>query len=132
MADVTATKANVSLLNSGPTFRGTAGGTLTAGQAVYINGTSGVTAARANAAGTAKVAGVVVAPKDAASGDPVDVAAPGALVGGFSGLTPGDLLYLSDTATGILGTTPGTKAKPVARAISATEIMITLEGTDPA
>lgn len=132
MADITVTKGNVSLLNNGSPFRGTAGGTLTAGQAVYIDGTNGVKAARGNAAGTAGVAGILIAPKDAASGDGnLDIAGPGCVVGGFSGMTPGDLLYLSDTASGILADAPGTAAKAVARAISTTEIMVTLEGPDP-
>lgn len=132
MADITVTKGSVSLLNEGPTFRATAGGTLTAGQVAYLNGASGAAAARANAAATAKAAGVIIAPQDAVSGDTVDIAGPGAVVGGFSGMTAGDLLYLSDTATGILANTAGTKSKPVARAISTTEIMVTLEGVDPA
>lgn len=130
MADVTVTKTAVSAL-SGPTYRpGAAGGTLTAGDVVYIDGSNGVKRADASAADTAKVAGLLIAPQDAASGDDgLDLAAPGCLIGGFSGLTPGDLLYLSDTA-GKLSTTPGTKAKACARAVKSTQIMWTLEGVD--
>jgi hypothetical protein len=132
MADVTVTKTAVSLL-AGHTFRGpAAGGALIAGDVVYIDGSNGVKKADASAAPTAEVAGLLVAPQDVASGDTgLDLAAAGAIVGGFSALNPGDLLYLSDTA-GKLSTTPGTKSKPCARAISTTEIHWTLEGVDPA
>lgn len=132
MAEVTVTKTNVSLL-AGGSFRGpAAGGTLTAGDAVYIDGSNGVKRASAEAAPTAEVAGLLIAPQDVASGDTgLDLAAPGAVIGGFSGLTPGDLLYLGNTA-GKLNTVPGTKLKPCARAISTTEIVWTLEGVDPA
>lgn len=131
MADVTVTKSIVSLL-AGHSFRApAAGATLTAGDVVYIDGSNGVKRADASAAATAKVAGLLVAPEDVASGDTgLDLSAAGAIVGGFSGLNPGDMLYLSDTA-GKLSTTPGTKSKPCARAISATEIHWTLEGIDP-
>lgn len=132
MADVTVTKGRVSAL-SGPTVRAPlAGGTLTAGDAVYIDGTNGAKRASAEAAATAKVAGLLIAPEDVASGgEGLDLAVPGCQVGGFSGLNPGDLLYLSNTA-GKLSTTPGALLKPVARAITSTEILWTLEGVDPA
>lgn len=133
MADVTVTKGRVSAL-AGPTYRPgvAAGAALTAGNAVYIDGTSGVKKASAEAAATAKVAGLLIAPEDVVSGgEGIDLASPGCVVGGFSGLTPGDLLYLSNTA-GALSTTPGTKLKAVARAITSTEILWTLEGVDPA
>jgi hypothetical protein len=132
MADATVTKTKVSAL-SGPTFRGpAAGGTLIAGDVVYIDGSNGLKRASAEAAATAEVVGLLIAPQDMASGDDgSDLAAPGCLVGGFSGLTPGDLLYLSNTA-GKLSTSPGTKLKVCARAIKADQIMWTLEGVDPA
>jgi hypothetical protein len=132
MAEATVTKSKVSAL-SGPTFRGPgAGGTLTAGDVVYIDGTNGVKRASAEAAATAEVAGLLIAPQDVVSGDEgLDLAAPGCLIGGFSGLTPGDLLYLGNTA-GKLDTVPGTKLKPCARAVKADQIMWTLEGVDPA
>jgi hypothetical protein len=131
MADITVTKANVSLLNNGPTYRAAVGAAVTAGQVVYIDGSNGAKPADGSAAETAKVAGVVIAPKDLVSGETADIAGPGCIVGGFSGMTPGDLLYLSDTA-GALADAPGTKSKPCARVITATEILWTLEGVDPA
>ena len=131
MTDVTVTKGNVSALSDDDTIRLPAGETLTAGQVVYLNGANGAKRAAAGAAATAKVIGVIVAPKDAVVGDVLDVGVQGCLVGGFSGLTPGDLLYLSDTA-GVLSTTAGTKVKSVARVITTTDILITLEDTDPA
>jgi len=131
MADITVTKASVSALNEGHTVRATAGATLAAGDVVYIDGTNGAKKADASAAATAKVAGLVIAPKDPLSGDAFDMAVPGCQIGGFSGMTPGDLLYLSDTA-GKLADAAGTKSKPCARALTATEIIWTLEGVDPA
>jgi len=131
MTDITVTKGHVSVLNKAPTIRVTAGATITAGQVIYLDGASNAKLADASAAGTAKVAGLVIAPQDAVSGDVLDVATPGCLVGGFSGMTAGDLLYLSDTA-GALADAAGTKSKPCARAISATELLWTLEGVDPA
>lgn len=131
MADITVSKAKVSALNEGHTVKGTAGATLIAGDVVYIDGANGSKKADASAASTAKVAGLVIAPKDPLSGDGIDLAVPGCLIGGFSGMTPGDLLYLSDTA-GKLADAPGTKSKPCARALTATEIIWTLEGVDPA
>lgn len=130
MADITFTKGSVSLLNDASPIRVTAGAAITAGQVIYIDGANGAKLADASAAGTALVAGVAIAPKDAASGDTLDVAVPGSLVGGFSGMTPGDLLYLSDTA-GALADAAGTVSKPCARAITATELLWTLEGLDP-
>lgn len=131
MADIVVTKGSVSLLNSASPVRVAAGATLTAGQVIYIDGANGAKLADASAAGTALVAGVVIAPKDAVSGNTLDIAVPGSLIGGFSGMTPGDLLYLSDTA-GALADAAGTVSKPCARAITATEILWTLEGVDPA
>lgn len=130
MADITVTKANVSALNEGHTVKATAGATLTAGAVVYIDGSNNAKLADASAAATAHVAGLVIAPKDPVSGDGFDMAVPGCLIGGFSGMTPGDLLYLSDTA-GKLADAAGTKSKPCARALTATEIIWTLEGVDP-
>lgn len=136
MADITRTKASVSLV-AGPTpFRVALGEAAEFGQCIYIDGSNGAKKADASAAATAKAAGLIVgcgydSTGDVASGDTVDVAGPGCLVGGFSGMTPGDLLYVSDTA-GALSDTAGTKSKPVARAITATELMVTLEGVDPA
>jgi len=131
MTDITVTKGSVSLLNNGPSFRVTAGATITAGQAVYINGTSGADLVDGDAANTAKCVGIVVAPQDAVSGDVLDVAGPGCVVGGFSGMTAGNLLFVSATA-GALADAAATKSKPVARAITTTEILVTLEGLDPA
>lgn len=136
MADITRTKASVSQLAGPSGYRVAAGEALEAGHVIYIDGTNGAKKADASAAATAKAAGVAVSSGyitggDIASGATFDVAGPGAIVGGFSGMTPGDQLYVSDTA-GALSDTAGTKSKPVARAISATEIMVTLEGVDPA
>lgn len=131
MTDITVTKTAVSAVNEGHTVRATAGATLTAGAVVYIDGSNGAKLADASAAATAKVAGLLIAPQDPISGDPLDLAVPGCVVGGFSGMTAGDLLYLSDTA-GKLADAAGTKSKPCARALTATEIIWTLEGVDPA
>jgi hypothetical protein len=136
MADITRTKASVSQVAGPSGYRVAAGEALEAGQVIYIDGTNGAKKADASAAATAKAAGLAIAGSEIsagsiASGDTFDVAGPGAIVGGFSGMTPGDLLYVSDTA-GALADAAGTKSKPVARAITATELMVTLEGVDPA
>src|SRR5262245_4665196 len=130
MADVTVTKTIVSALNTPPgTYRpGAAGGTIEAGDVVYIDGNNGGKRASAAAAGTAGAAGVLIAPQDVISGDEgLDLSGPGCLIGGFSGLTPGNLLYLSNTA-GKLSTTPGTVTKVCARVIKSDQILWTLEG----
>lgn len=46
------------------------------------------------------------------------------IVDGFSGLTPGETYYLSDTE-GEISTTPGTTSVRIGKAISATELLIT-------
>jgi len=46
------------------------------------------------------------------------------IVDGFSGLTPGDIYYVSDTV-GTISTTPGTNSIRVGKALTATKLLIT-------
>jgi hypothetical protein len=70
MADLTITPANVKPEATTITKHGTAGATLTAGQSVYIDPTDGtIKPARANAPGTATIAGVAL--NGASSGQPI-------------------------------------------------------------
>jgi len=97
-----------------------AGDTITAGQIVYLNSTSGWTLAAAGAAGTISgQIGLVVAPQDSVDGDTgLSVLLKG-LVCGFTGMTPGALHFVSDTA-GAIATSHGTITKHVGYADSAT------------
>lgn len=85
-----------------------AGGSLTVGNAGYIDSSGYIQAARANAAATTKGIGIVAAVQDtsggvttAASGDRVSLIIFG-LVYGFSSLTPGALQYISSSSAGAL------------------------------
>ena len=133
MADITVTAGLVGLLSgNGWRFPGAAGESASAGDVVYIDGTNGLKKADGSAAATAQVVGIIISPKLVVTGDEgIDLAGPGDVIGGFSGMTPGDQLFLSDNA-GKLADAAGTKSKPCARAISATEILWTLEEIDPA
>lgn len=70
MADLSITAANVSGGTGFLMVTGTAGATITAGQAVYLSGTQWLLA-RANAAGTATVVGIAL--NNASSGQPINV-----------------------------------------------------------
>jgi hypothetical protein len=93
-----------------------------AGQAVYVRSDGQVAKARANAVGTAAVAGF--AAKTVAVGDAVTVVMYGSFTG-WSGLTPGAVLYLSSATAGELDTAApatGNYSVPVALAHTASEI----------
>ena len=96
-----------------------AGEAIQAGQAVTLTGGQ-----LRLAGGTANILGF--AGRTVRTGQRLTVFGPGARFGGFTGLTPGALLYLGatagtlDDATGAVGV--GTR--PVARAITATDIQI--------
>ncbi len=122
MGDITRTKANVRPLAGAVIRKGTAGGTIQAGEAVYLNGTTGWDAADGSAAATALARGVMVSPEDAVSGDTIDICAFGP-VEGYAGMTPGALHYVSDT-TGEIGTGVGTKTMVVGWAETATILFV--------
>jgi hypothetical protein len=101
MADVTVVAADFRPLPGAEIIRLVAAETLAPGKAVYIDGNGKAALADADVAASAQVAGVVVGCPNggvtAAAGDTVDVCVAG-MVTGFTGLTPGGLLYASTTA----------------------------------
>ncbi len=125
MADITVVAANVRPLEGALTRRFEAGGALSVGDAVYINADGEVEEADASAVGTAYASGLVVSAPDgktsAVEGEWVDVLLYGPVVG-FSGMTPNDVLYLSNTA-GALADAAGDNSHKVARALSATIVL---------
>lgn len=122
MGDVTRTKADVRPLAGAIIRRGEAGGTIEAGEVVYLNGTSGWAVTDANDTATCGARGVMVAPEDAVDGDQIDVCVFGP-VEGYSGMTPGALCYVSDTA-GEVGDAAGSNTKIIGWAASATALFV--------
>lgn len=104
MADVTVTAADVRPLPGAIVRRYDAGGSLSAGDLVYIASDGDVEQADADAAASARGIGIVVADGDGgtsfSAGDRVDVVVLGP-VAGFSSLTPATLLFASTTAGAI-------------------------------
>lgn len=122
MGAITRTKANVRPLAGAIIRRGEAGGTIEAGELVYLNGTSGWTVGDGSTAGPAAIRGMMVAPEDAVDGDQIDVCVFGP-VEGFTGMTPGAIHYVSDT-DGELDTATGTKTHIAGWAESATVFFV--------
>jgi PAB1-binding protein PBP1 len=106
-----------------------AGATVTVGQAVRINNVGRVVPAAANAAGTVQAIGIVVSAPDgrtsADADEMVDVVM-GGPVAGFTGMTPGSLLYTAVTAGAIDDVSPtGTNFRwVVGRAISSQTVFV--------
>jgi hypothetical protein len=125
MALITRTAADVRPLPGAFVRRFTAGGSGTLGDSVYINSSEQVVQANAGAAGTTYAIGIIVSCPNGgttfASGDAVDVLLFGPMAG-FSGMTPHDVLYQSDTA-GRIADAAGTTSHKVGRALSATVFM---------
>lgn len=124
MAAITVTAANVRPLDDRyDEVTKIAGEALTGGQWVYVKNADGrvwkATAAAANNA--AMVLGQVV--KTVAVGKPVSVMTGHSKMTGFTGLTPGNPIYLSDTAGGS-DTAAGTVTRVVALALTATTAML--------
>lgn len=91
---------------------------------VAINASGQATKADANAIGDCRVIGLAL--NTASSGQPVEIAQVGKL-GGYSGLTAGNVLYASTTAGAVSATVPsgaGDVVVQVGYASSATEIVI--------
>ena len=126
------TPANVRPLEGALTRSKYAGGTANMGDAVYIDSASKVQQARANAAATSDAVGIVssvvaAGATAAALNDGVTVVTHGP-VGGFSGLTPGAIYYVSSSTAGdITATAPsgaGTWAKSIGYAESDTILFV--------
>lgn len=101
MADLTITAANVVGGDSSAITHGTAGATITAGQAVYTDPSTGryLLADNNSATAIARVP-VGIALNGAANGQPLTVQRSGDITLGAT-LTPGTTYYLSDTPGGI-------------------------------
>lgn len=101
MAAITNTDANIRPLEGAITRRGTAGGSMNVGDAVYLDGANGWKQADADAEASAQARGVVVAGPQGAtaivSGDRIDICVYGP-VEGFASMTPGAVIYNSVTA----------------------------------
>jgi hypothetical protein len=133
MTAVTVVPANIRPLN-GPDFTRpfTAGGAGSLGDPVYIASDGDVEVADADAAGSAQAVGIVVSAPNGATtfvaGNKVDVAGAGAIVTGYSGLTPGALYYASTTAGAIEDTAPAGASADflwiIMRALSATTVRV--------
>lgn len=137
MADISATSANIrALIPNGAIVRNfTAGGTVGIGASVYIAADGDVEHADANAGTPAEQAiGIAVQSYDGeesiAAGNPVSVCVFGP-VSGFSGMTPGDVLYVSNTA-GAIADAPGSFSRVIGHAESATVLWVNPEQSDAA
>lgn len=121
MADI-AKGTNFSPLNGAITRDKVAGGAGALGDAVYYAADGDAEVADASVAGTAKARGIVVAIQGGKStfvaGDALTVVTAGPCAG-FTGMTPQDTLYQSDTA-GALADAAGTVSHAVGYAESAT------------
>lgn len=132
MADITVTAADVRPLPGAVIERYDLGAAADVGEVVYMVSDGDVEQTDANAAGTTYGIGVIVAlhhgGTTGAAGDTADVAVAGRVTG-FSGMTVGDVLYISDT-TGALADAAGTTEHKFARARSATTIFINVPMTE--
>lgn len=126
MADISLTAADVRPLPGATIERYDAGGSLAAGDSVYMADDGDVEEADGSAAGTTYAIGIVVSGPEGktsfSAADRVDVVTWGRVTG-FSGATPGDVLYQSDTA-GALADAAGTTEHKVGRARSATVVFV--------
>jgi hypothetical protein len=102
--------------------RGEAGGTIEAGELVYLDGTSGYKVTDGTGASSSAARGVMVSPQDAADGDIIDIVEFGP-VEGYAAMTPGALHFVSDTA-GEVETVSGSNTKRVGWALSATVLFV--------
>lgn len=126
MADITKVAANIRALPGAVIERYNAGGAGNVGDTVYMAADGDVEVADASSAGTTYAIGIVVSAPNGktafVAGDRLDVAVFGPVTG-FSGATPHDVLYQSDTA-GALADAAGTTSHKVARARSAVTVFV--------
>jgi hypothetical protein len=135
MTDISLTAANIRALqaNGAVPRNYEAGGSITIGDAVYINSDGEVEQADGSAQASAKAIGIAVESYDGetsvSSGDPVSVCVFGP-VSGFSGMTPADTLYVSDDA-GDIADSAGTFSHVIGHAESATIVWVQPDQSDP-
>jgi hypothetical protein len=113
MAAISITGGLVRPLNGAIIRRFAAGGTVSVGQAVYVDSSGDVQAADADDVTQAQARGVVVGvgvagATSASTGQQVDVVTHGPVALGTSGLTDGAAVYVSPTAGAMDQTIPGT------------------------
>lgn len=129
MADITTVVANASPLPGSVGRDVDAGGSGNLLDTVYVAADDDFEQADGSTADPAKARGVVTSIAGGkttfAAGDRIHVTFFGP-VAGFSGMTPGDTLYQSDTA-GKLADAAGTNSHKVAFALTATEIFVNPE-----
>lgn len=128
MAAITFTAADVRPLSGAKVRRFDAGGTVGMGKPVYIASDGDVELSKGNlVATTLGTIGLAVATPDggtsASSGERVDVVVYGP-VAGFTSLTPGALVFLSDTTAGDMDDTESTAGLVVGVAESATTVFV--------
>jgi ATP-dependent protease ClpP protease subunit len=133
MALITVTPADVRPLPGALILRFVAGGAVNVGDAVYVDSAGKVIAAIGTAAPAAHSIGVVLSvagsPKTAAVlNDAVDVAVWGPVTG-FSGMTPGDILYQSDTLAKF-GDAAGTVTHKIGKPLTATVLFLRTESEE--
>lgn len=117
--DLTTAASTQSVVN---TF--TAAVNIAAREVVYISGADSVSLADNDAEATSTVIGLAVS--GASATNPVEVQSSG-IMGGFSGLTPGAIYFLSNTAGAITATPPAGNSRETVQigyAKSATELFI--------
>lgn len=136
MADVSFTAAEIAPLreHGAVVLPGRAGGTITVGHLVYMASDGDWERADANvSAAVARAQGIAVASYDGEttinSGDPVSVCVFGP-VAGFSSLTPGANLYISDTV-GRIGDAVGAYDRIIGWAMAAGTIFVSIQQNDP-
>lgn len=122
MADITRTKAEARPTNDYDSVEITMDVAVEAGQLVYVKSNGKGALADGSAAGTMKARGV--ATMDCAAGRAVALVTRGKF-GGWSSMTPGTDVFVSDTA-GESSTTAGTVSQIIGYAFSATDIYIEL------
>jgi hypothetical protein len=122
MADITRTAADARPTNDILTLEVTMDVAVEAGQGVYIKSNGKGALADASAAGTMKCRGI--ATMSCPAGRAVALTTYGK-IGGYSGMTPGADVFVSDTV-GELSDTAGTVSQIIGFAVSTTDICVRL------
>lgn len=120
------TAANMEYVDNQTVFgqaTGTAGGAITAGQALYISSTSSSLIPTNSGIATSTFQFIGVAVNSVSSGSIVTFTKPGGVNCQQSGLTPGEFYYMNGTA-GQISATPGTFYGRIGEALSASCLMV--------
>lgn len=130
MVDLTITAASVAKGSNATVENGTAGATITAGQAVYLDSATGTyKLADSNGTGTREVRGIAL--HGASSGQPLQVQRAGDITIGAT-MVAGTAYYLSGTAGGIAPVADLLAGMdPVLIGISKSNTVLTIDVQDP-